>query len=61
MVDFLLADGTCELLLEFITQIGDRPRPYPHESDSLELKYSYRYPLSFNYSLFFLVRQCCYQ
>jgi len=42
MVDFLLSEGTCELLLEFITQLGGRPRPYPHESDSLELKYSYR-------------------
>jgi hypothetical protein len=42
MVDFLLIDGTCEVLLGFITQIGNRRRPYPHESDSLELRYSYR-------------------
>jgi hypothetical protein len=42
MVDFLLIDGTCEALLGFITQIGNRRRPYPHESDSLELRYSYR-------------------
>jgi hypothetical protein len=47
MVDFLLIDGTCEVLLGFITQIGERRRPYPHESDSLELRYSYRSPLSF--------------
>jgi hypothetical protein len=42
MVDFLLQEGVCDLLLEFITQIGTRKRPYPNESDSPELKYSYR-------------------
>mmetsp|Transcript_10398 Transcript_10398/g.15810 ORF Transcript_10398/g.15810 Transcript_10398/m.15810 type:complete len:763 (-) Transcript_10398:228-2516(-) len=42
MVDFLLQDGVCDMLLEFITQIGDRRRPYPHESDSQELRHSYR-------------------
>lgn len=49
MVDFLLIDGTCQILLGFITQIGNRRRPYPHESDSIELRYSYRFCSSFDY------------
>lgn len=59
MVDFLLHEGVSDMLLGFVTQIGDRKRPYPHENDSLELKYSYRFTIiiiiiiiNFYYELF---------
>lgn len=42
MIDFLLQDGVCEALLEYITQIGPGPRPHPQDTESPALKYSYR-------------------
>lgn len=49
MVDFLLQDGVCELLLSFITQIGTgQPRPLPSEGglETLRLSYKACYVLS---------------
>lgn len=43
MVDFLLQDGVCELLLSFITNIGTgSPRPTPTSTHSPELKLAYK-------------------
>ena len=43
MVDFLLQDGVCEILLSIITQLGTgQPRPCPSDAKSDALKLSYR-------------------
>ena len=43
MVDFLLQDGVCDILLSLITQIGtQQPRPSPSDTKSEALKLSYR-------------------
>lgn len=43
MVDFLLQDGVCEILLGFVTLIGHgAPRPTPADSQSDTLKLSYK-------------------
>lgn len=43
MVDFLLQDGVCDILLSLITQIGTKqPRPSPSDAKSEALKLSYR-------------------
>ena len=43
MVDFLLQDGVCDILLSIITQLGTgQPRPCPSAAKSDALKLSYR-------------------
>jgi hypothetical protein len=42
MVDFLLQDGVCELLLGFVTQIGTTARPKATDQPSEALKLAYR-------------------
>jgi hypothetical protein len=43
MIDFLLQEGVCEILLSFITQLGsDNPRPGPNDVKSDALRLSYR-------------------
>jgi hypothetical protein len=43
MVDFLLQDGVCETLVQFITQVGSsRSRPTPSDPRSDELKFAYK-------------------
>jgi hypothetical protein len=43
MVDFLLQEGVCEILLGFVTLVGTgQPRPTPADSQSETLKLSYK-------------------
>lgn len=42
MVDFLLSEGVCDLLLSFITQLDKGPRPSPQNYDNEGLKLSYK-------------------
>jgi hypothetical protein len=42
MVDFLLQDGVCELLMGFITQTGTNSRPTHTDVQSDAMKFSYR-------------------
>lgn len=42
MVDFLLMEGVCDLLLSFITQLDKGPRPSPQNYDNEGLKLSYK-------------------
>lgn len=43
MVDFLLQDGVCESLMDFITQVNSPfPRPAPSDAHTDELKKAYR-------------------
>lgn len=42
MVDFLLQDGVCELLLGFVTQIGFTARPRANDPPTEQLKLAYR-------------------
>ena len=43
MVDFLLQEGVCNILLSFITQVGtNQARPTPTNNKSDALKVSYR-------------------
>ena len=43
MVDFLLQEGVCEILLGFVTLVGTgQQRPTPNENQSESLKLSYK-------------------
>jgi hypothetical protein len=42
MVDFLLQEGVCECLLEFITKIGNGPRPTKDSGKNEHMRIAYR-------------------
>lgn len=51
MVDYLLQDSVCEMLVGFITQNGSgRQRPAPNDTLGEEMKLAYKYA----YTLLFL-------